>query len=147
MNAKKLVILFIFLFFLTPVVLAQDQNEQISEEEAMNYYCNTWVNPAYSGSNYATGVKIMKMDGTWEFYSSERTPWPTWLGTFKIHKSWKDKDGNIYLNLTYHEAKFTKYVVSKISDLGNTLEQVWSTGDYPTDVDPEDATYVIVYKK
>jgi hypothetical protein len=42
------------------------------------------------------------------FFSSELTPWPTWLGTFKFHKSWKDKDGNIYLNLTYHEAKFIR---------------------------------------
>lgn len=144
---KELTIALILMLILAPIILAQDQKKQISEDEAMNYYCTTWVNPAYFGSNSYTGIKIMKRDGTWEWYSSERTPWPTWLGSFRIEKSWKDKDGNLWLNITYREAKWSKYVVAKISDAGNTLEQVYSMSDYPTAVDPKDATYFIMKKK
>ena len=144
---KELTIILILMLILAPIILAQDQKEQISKDEAIKYYCTTWENPAYSGSNYYTAIKIMKRDGTWAWYSSERTPWPTWSGSFVIEKSWKDKDANLWINMIYREGKWTKYVVAKISDAGNTLEQVYSMSAYPTDVDSEDGTYFIMKKK
>jgi hypothetical protein len=37
--------------------------------------------------------------------------------------------------------------VAKISDDGNTLEQVYSTDIYPTEVNPDVPSYFIGYKK
>jgi len=42
---------------------------------------------------------------------------------------------------------FTKYSVAKICDDGNTLEQVYSTDTYPTEVNPDVLLYFIGYKK
>ena len=47
----------------------------------------------------------------------------------------------------YEYIRFTKYTVAKISDDGNTLEQVYSTDTYPTEVNPDVPSYFIGYKK
>jgi hypothetical protein len=47
MKTKKFVYIIILIFFLTSVVLAEDQKKGISVDEALNYYCHTWINPDY----------------------------------------------------------------------------------------------------
>jgi hypothetical protein len=147
MKRKKLVFVGILMLFVAPVVLAEDQKKEISVDEALKYYCITWINPAYNESSDWTGIKTMNKDGTFEWYSSETSKSTTWDGTFEIEKSWIDKDGNVWLNMIYYVVGRKKYTVAKISDDGNTLEQVYSYKAYPTEVVPDDTTYFIMYKK
>ena len=135
------------MLFVAPIVLAGDQKKEIPVEEAMKYYCITWINPAYNESSYYTGIKIMNKDGTFEWYHNETSESPKWEGTFEIEKSWIDKDGNVWINMIYYIMPFTKYTVAKVSNDGNTLEQVYSYDAYPTEVVPDDKTYFIMYKK
>ena len=147
MRAKKLVYVIILLLFVAPVVLAEDQKKEISVDEAMKYYCITWINPAYYEMPEWTGIKIMNKDGTIKWYRNETSKKPYWNGTFEIEKSWIDKNGNVWLNIIYYFEIYKKYTVAKISDDGNTLEQVYSYLAYPTEVVPDDKTYFIMYKK
>jgi hypothetical protein len=148
MKRKKLVFAGILLLFVAPIIVAEDQKKEISANEAMKYYCKTWRNPAYDESSRSTGIKIMNKDGTFHWLSNENSPKNTgWLGKFKIEKGWIDKDGNVWLHMIYDVAGYTKYTVAKISDDGNTLEQVYLLGEYPTDVNPDALSYFIMYKK
>lgn len=50
MKRKKLVFVSILILFVAAIVLAEDQEREISVNEAMKYYCHTWINPAYNES-------------------------------------------------------------------------------------------------
>ena len=92
----------------------------------------------------------MNRDGTIKWYRNEtsESPVPMCLdATFKIEKSWIGKDGNVWLNMIYDWGIQNQYTVAKISDNGNTLEQVFSFDSYPTEIDPLSGTYFIMYKK
>jgi hypothetical protein len=52
----------VLLLFLTQVVLAEDQKKEISVDEALKYYCQTWINPAYYEDPNMTGIKIFNKD-------------------------------------------------------------------------------------
>jgi len=147
MKTNKGVYVGICLLFVAPILFAEDYKKEIPVEDAMKYYCITWINPAYNESSKWTGKKTMNKDGKFEWYSNETSESTTWDGTFKIEKSWIDKDGNVWLNIIYRIWGATKYTVAKISDDGNTLEQIYSYAAYPTEVDPNDSTYFIMYKK
>ncbi|MBW1674016.1 MAG: hypothetical protein JRJ45_10310, partial [Deltaproteobacteria bacterium] len=56
MKRKKLVFLGILMLFVAPLVLAEDQEKEISVNEAMKYYCQTWINPAYNESTGYTAI-------------------------------------------------------------------------------------------
>ena len=56
MKRKKLAFLSVLMLFLAPVVLAEDQKKEISVDEAMQYYCITWINPAYYERSEWTGI-------------------------------------------------------------------------------------------
>jgi hypothetical protein len=147
MKTKKLVYVIILLLFLAPILLAEDYKKEIPVDEAMKYYCITWINPAYIENPDAAGIKTMNEDGTFEWYSNETSKETLWDGTFKIEKSWIDKDGNVWLNMIYYVWGYKKYTLAKISDDGNTLEQIYSYDAYPTEVVPDDPSYFIMYKK
>ena len=147
MKRKKLVFLGILMLFVAPIVLAEDQKKEVSVDEAMKYFCTTWINPAYYESDWYTGIKIMNKDGTFDWYSNETSESPMYGGTYKIEKSWIDKDGNVWLNVIFDEGLWKKYTLAKISDDGNTLEQLYSYSAYPTEIDPDAGSYFIMYKK
>ena len=89
----------------------------------------------------------MNKDGTIEWYRNETSKSPYWHGKFEIEKSWIDKDSNVWLNMIYYFGIVKKYTVAKISDDGNTLEQVYSYLAYSTELIPDDKTYFIMHKE
>jgi len=144
---RKIAFIGILMLFMTPSILIADQHKEISKEEAMKYYCIKWRNPAYDESDNDTGVKIMYKNCDIAWYSDEDAKEPMWYGFFEIKKSWIDQNGNIWLNMMYDIRGWTKYTVAKISNHGNTLEQVYSYEAYPTEIGPDVKTYFIMYKK
>jgi hypothetical protein len=62
MKIKKLVFLGLLTLFAAPIVLGGDQKKEIRVEEAMKYYCQTWINPAYYENESFPGIRIMKKD-------------------------------------------------------------------------------------
>ena len=75
------------LLFVTHIVLAEDQKNEISVDEAVNYYCHTWINHTYFEDPNISGIKRMNKDGTFEWYSNEANEakeFPSWSGKFII---------------------------------------------------------------
>jgi len=147
---KKRILAFvgISMLFLTPIVLAEAQEKEISIDEAMKYYCTTWINPAYNESTHYTAVKKMNKDGSWEWYDKETSGSPKWEGRFEIEKSWIDREGNVWLKMMYYVWEYKKYTLAKISENGKVLEQIYSYNAYPTEVKPDEAhKYFIMRKK
>jgi len=147
MKRKKLVFVGILMLFVAPIVLAEDQEKEISVNEAMKYYCQTWINPAYNESTGYTAIKKMNKDGTFETYDKETSESPMWEGRFEIEKSWVDKDGNIWLKMIFYDWAAKKYTLAKISEDGNVLEQIWAYKAYPTAVKPDEAHRYFIMKK
>jgi hypothetical protein len=136
-------------YCLTQVVLAENQKKEISVDEALKYYCQIWINPAYYENPNMSGLKRMNRDRTFEWYSNEANEnkdSPSWSGTFEFEKSWVDKDGNVWINLDLYVMGYVKYTLAKISDDGNTLEQMYSFS-YPTEMDPNHKKYFIMFKQ
>ena len=146
MKRKELVSVVILMLSVAPIVLAEDQRKEIPVDEAMKYFCITWINPDYYENDFYAGIKIMNKDGTFKFYQNETSEDPTWLGEYRIDKSWIDKDGNVWLNVLFDEGFVKKYALVKISDDGNTFELAFDYKAYPT-VDPETWPYYIMYRK
>lgn len=147
MKREKALFIGILMVFIAPYIFAGDQKKQISSDEAMKYYCGTWLNNAYNESSEYTAIKIMNKDGTFRWYNNETSDLPKWKGTFEIKKSWIDEAGNIWLNTIYDYVIVKKYTVAKISGNANLLEQVYSFDHYPDEVKSDDPTYFFMYKK
>jgi len=131
--------------------LGENENKEISIEEAMQYYCAEWINPDYATLTSSAELKVMKKDGTIEWFSKLHDPnpkSPLFRARFEINKGWIDKDGNTWLYLFYYFGTLPKkYTVAKISNNGHTLEQVYSYIAYPTEVTPDTNGYFIMYRK
>jgi hypothetical protein len=142
----------IFISILVSVALisiAGKSLKEISKEEAMKYYCNTWINPAYYEDRRLSGMWIMNVDGTFESYKKETSEVVSWRGKFEIEESWTDKEDNIWVKTksTIYIGQVVWYNLERISDDGKTLESVGSTTKYPTEIDPTADTYTIYYLK
>ena len=153
MKRKKLVSLGILMLFVAPLVLAEDQKKEISVDEAMKCFCGTWINPAYYElvGHVAKPGKVVIKDDTIEWYKNETSQSPMYSDTYKIEKSWIDKDDNVWLNVLAEYFSIAhklrkKYLLIKISDDGNTLEFAYDWNPYPT-VDPETWPYSNMYRK
>jgi hypothetical protein len=149
MKSKGIIYAFIMLLFFNPSVFAEDQKKEISVDEALNYYCHTWINLEYYENSNDSGIKKFHRDGTFEWFSNEINEdkeFPSWYGKFIIEKSWIDKNGNVRINAKFHFMGIDHPYLAKISDNGNTLEQMYSF-TYPTEIDTDHRTYFIMYKK
>jgi len=111
------------LLFLTHFVLAEDQKKEISVDEALKYYCQTWINPDYYDYQRSknTGIKKFYKNGTFEWYRNETVGYPSWSGTFKIENSWIDKDGNVWINSNLNAMGYDHHWLVKITEDGNKL--------------------------
>ena len=150
MKTRKFAVACILMLFVASAVLAGDLKKEISVDEAMKYYCITWVNPDYNDKPNFPAKITNNRDGTikWYFNETSESPTPSSSGTtFKIEKSWIDKDGNIWLHMIYDWVIHIKYTVAKISDNGNTLEWDYSFDSYPTELNPLSGAYFIWYKE
>ena len=150
MKRKKYAVVCILMLFVASAVLAGDLKKEISVDEAMKYYCTTWINPDYNDKPKHAAKIINNRDGTikWYFNETSESPTPSSSGTtFKIEKSWIDKDGNMWLHMIYDWVIHIKYTVAKISDNGNTLEWDYSFSSYPTELNPLSGGYFIWYKE
>ena len=150
MKIAKYVVVGILMLFVASTVLAEDLKKEISVDEAMKYYCITWVNPDYNDKSNFPAKITNNRDGTIKWYHNETSDTPSSFSsdtTFKIEKSWIDKDGYIWLHMIYDWIIHIKYTVAKISDKGTVLEFDYSYDSYPTEPNPLSGAYFIWYKE
>ena len=51
MKRKNVFFVGILMLFVAPNMFAGDQKKEISSDEAMKYYCVTWINNSYNESS------------------------------------------------------------------------------------------------
>lgn len=103
--------------------------------------CCRWVNPAYT-SQEPPQMEIRNADGTFADYADRENTDPLRRGTFTIMKKWQDDAGNIWYRIKRQSGgEDTRYELAKISDGGQTLELVIQHDDFPSVLDPANASY------
>ena len=106
-------------------------------------FYGTWVNPDYNGLE-PVAKKIIRPDETYTNYN--RTDIPRGDGPYKytIAESWMDSDGKKYYKV---EAFIEKYGLYRLDETDSVLECVWSTVEYPSEIDTDHLNYRIYYRQ
>jgi hypothetical protein len=142
MKAKIVVSVGILMLFVAPIILAEDYKKEISVEEAMKAFCGTWFLEGGPEDRL-----IYNYDGTYGWYYP-KIETPTYSGTFKIEKAWKDSEGNIWQIFTL-ASRSNIWILCKISNNGTVRESVtlYNLDRLPTKIGPNDNKYAKSIKK
>jgi len=140
MYAKGVVLIFILLMMLMTVVWGCTTGRRAYVPSEIEQYYGEWMNMDFDERI------IYKNDGTFENYFGKATI-PRWYGTLVITEQWKDREGAVwYKTVVENQVGMTRYVLSRISESGTVLEQVFFSNDYPSELDPKLVSYR-VYKR
>ncbi len=146
MKSKKLVLIGILILFVVPIILAEDFKEEIPLDEAMKLFCGTWY---LEPGRYRCSEErlVFNLDGKYEFYYPKIIA-PTYSGTFKIDKAWKDSGGNNWFIVSKSKYSGTWSLI-KISENGTDRESIMllNLDNIPTEIGPDDYRYCIANKK
>jgi hypothetical protein len=114
----------------------------------------TWVNAKYN-DRAIWAIQNFKPNGTFEHYDNDSAANPPYIGHYLVNDKWTDLKGNIWY--TFYQSGGEKgsitgpegYWLSKISNNGNILEMLFSSNEYPEELDPESLKhlYVIYYRQ
>ena len=135
---------------------ATEKKAYVAKENEELY--GTWINEDY---NNTTGIirhyakEIRNPDGTFALYLNEFDTKPYMIGKSIITDSWTDSEGNIwfkeeyYIGAYFEGKKVSEYRLTKISNSGRTLEGVDNAAiaGYPTEIDPTNSWYHILYRQ
>ncbi|MHA2055913.1 MAG: hypothetical protein ACW99F_20275 [Candidatus Hodarchaeales archaeon] len=115
----------------------------ISEEDAMNVLCHTWVSEDYDKPNQPAKF-IFTSDGKWFLYWRPTDTNPSRQGVYTITEKWTDSDGNFWCKIKWKNTITggSGYEILKVSNSGNTLEQDWGYSE-DIELDPEHYNYRI----
>lgn len=142
MKSKKLVFIGIVILFVAPIILAEDHKKEISVEEAMKAFTGTWFLEGGPEEKL-----VYNHDGTYGWYYP-KMEMPTYSGTFKIEKAWKDSEGNIWQIVTL-ASRPNQWYLCKISNNGTVRECItlYNLDRLPTEIGPNDNKYTKSIKK
>jgi hypothetical protein len=123
----------------------------VSSDYVLKELSGTWVNEEYENTIYHPKVTV-NSDGTWHSYKEwdETTMTSHNTGEFvEFNEQWTDSEGNIWYKARFSEKGVITiyYDLSKISNLGEVWETVWSAFEYPNEIDTESPNYRIRYRK
>jgi hypothetical protein len=106
----------------------------------------TWINTDYENNNYDAKV-VIKPDGMYEgFHNAQDEDFG--FGKITIIDRWTDSEGNIFYKAVVDIISWTNsYELWKLSKSGTVFEYVWSYTEYPTEINPNDTGYRILYRQ
>jgi len=108
----------------------------VQAEESNEKIYGIWVNKEYDATE-AYPRWDYNSDGTWASYVKIEDQ-PVWGGKYTITEKWTDPEKNVWYKIKWVN-KMTGYEgfgLLKIADSGNTIEQQFALGDYPSKIDP-----------
>ena len=132
---------------------ATSKKVYISEDNLYAELTGIWNNEEYERPTVENMPQVtVHSDGSFEEYKEfpEMTTPTRKSGRFiTIKEAWTDSKGNTwYQAQTFEDAEDQMfYEIGKISDSGNVWEAVWSTFDYPDEIDSEHFNYSIRYRQ
>jgi hypothetical protein len=140
-NLLSLVLFIAVLIVVGNIASGQDAYVVKEDEELFG----TWVNPEYDGRGKYARI-VMEYINTWDEYLLTSSEAPVLYGEFTINEKWKDTDGNTFYKIIVTASGPPYYVFLRIDEAGKVYEDVWSTSDMPTHIDPKDERYRIYYR-
>jgi len=107
----------------------------------------TWINTDYDEIGKYSKI-VFKPDGKAEYYDAS-TYKDYDNGEFVIANKWTDSKGNIWYTMSEEIPLYMirYYSLYKLSNSGKTLQFIFNTRDYPTEIDPDDTRYSIYYRQ
>ena len=144
MKIKIGVFVCILMLFVTPILFAEDNRNEIPVEEAMEAFCGTWFFEIGSSMERI----VYNPDGTAaEYLPKMETPYKS--GNFKIEKAWKDSEGNIWLTYSTQFYGQQGLYFCKISNNGTVWERarLSDRDSRPTEIGPNDRWYLKAIRK
>ena len=148
MKSVALVVVLI-LFFMAPLLFAEDVKNAISEKEFFQVFSGTWVNEDYLGASDQRQKIINYSDGRWEEYNLITDDEYYHHGKYIMDDMWVDSNDDIWYQARseclVHDTKY--FVLGKISNFDTVWENVWSGVDYPSEVSLIGGNYRIYYRQ
>jgi hypothetical protein len=144
-DLSTLALLVLLLFIVSIPVFAQQTYKFRPPSNNEEDY-GTWVNEKYSG-----GAQPQKfVDSNWgygEAYDRISDKTPSLRYTFFFVDKWTDASGNVwYKQFCQISGGGRGYYLIRISQGGKVLEEVVSSTDFPTKLDPNSSSYYIYYR-
>ena len=107
----------------------------------------TWINAEYDEITKYSKI-VIKPDGKLEYYNATfYTDFDE--GEFVISNKWVDSKGDIWYTVSEEIPLYMIRYKSlyKLSNSGKTLQTIFNTREYPTEMDPDDTRYAIYYRQ
>jgi beta-lactamase regulating signal transducer with metallopeptidase domain len=102
------------------------KRKAVSDQDFFEAYSATWVNEAHQEPWRKV---VMYADGTYEYYTSIDSSEIYFSGIMTFTDKWKEADGTIWYRGRWKDRTGEGYEMGKISDSGNTFEQIFTIGD------------------
>jgi hypothetical protein len=139
---SSLIVILILVAFSGTVLAGESVYKATDNEELFG----KWINMDYKDGNHSQMI-VFKLGET-EAYSSANDNEPMWTAENLISHKWTDAKGNIWYKTRWKAvAMGSGFTLFKISESGKTLERVWSQWEHPKELDINDETYRIYYRK
>jgi hypothetical protein len=118
--------------------------------EAVEEISDTWANAEYDTIDNKYAKITFKANKTWYTYEMKNSQEPTESGTYTIAEGWEVKECIYYKVIRVTEDELFQYELYRFSNFyrynyGTVLEIVSSAVDFPTEINPNDSTYSILY--
>jgi hypothetical protein len=151
-NRMLVSILILVLAVLIIVGSCATKKKAISEEDFLEAFSGIWINTDYEfkGDTGSMRKVVWYPDGRWEEYSLETHELPATYGRYTITDMWKDSKGDIWYTANWGGILSKGYLMGKISDSGNTHEQLFTNFGEPIeewDLDNKRYYYRIHYRQ
>lgn len=149
MKIRTLVSILIFVFALMVIVgSCATKKIAITDEDLSSFYSTMWINEEMGFYK----PKVVWDPGRYEQYTAIENETPYCYGDIEELEKWMDSNGDKFIKNRW-ECEYHKnmgYELLRISDSGNTLERLWTTGKKIIEEwDPDNLhyTYKIRYRQ
>lgn len=117
----------------------------------------TWVNSYYDGWSSSdelvsipAKLVVTEADGKnyqVASYDNHDDTVPGLIALLPVTDEWTDSEGNLFISARFEDDDETIYFLIKIHADNQTFEWARTYDDYPTEIDPTDEEYCILYRQ
>ena len=129
---------------------ATGKRAQMEEEELFKKLSGTWVNEDYDTAQGWASKRVIRSDGTYDFFGDSSDTERMGYGEYKaIVDTWTDPEGNFFYKATFtvHLTTSVLYQLGMISSSGTEWEFVMSGIDFPPEIDANHGLYAFYYRQ
>ena len=156
MTTRKLIFAIIATTTICVLLMSCATLKKENDEKDYGLLYGTWVNENNNDVRFIFGKMVRNPDGTFAGYNNDFDPKPLLIGKAIITNKWIDSEGNVwfqeefYIGTYFEGKKISYYYLTRVSNSGRIIEFIsnpGSVGEYPTEIDPANRWYQILYRQ